>query len=163
MLRRAFLLAAVLTLGAGAAVAAPKPGDAPRFVGQTLDGRPLDLVSFRGRVVVVDLWATWCGPCRIEMPILDSVGQAYRARGVEVVALSADKPRDLGKAQQIMAAFHFPSGVIAKAKVNDFGDPRILPQTYVLDRSGRVVAIFGLGQAFSRQGLEAAIAAASAR
>jgi thiol-disulfide isomerase/thioredoxin len=156
-------ITAALALGAGAASAAPRPGDAPRFVGPTLEGGTVDLAALRGHVVVVDLWATWCGPCRIEMPVIDAVGQAHRAQGVQVVALSADKPRDLGKARQIMAAFHFPSAVIAKAKVNDFGDPRALPQTYVLDRSGRVVAVFGLGQTFSRAGLEAAIATASGR
>jgi len=155
---RTLILAAALISGAGAASAAPKPGDAPRFNGPTLDGAAVDLASLRGQVVVVDLWATWCAPCRIEMPILDAVGQA---RGVKILALSADKPRDLPKAGRLMAAFHFPSAVIAKARVNDFGDPRVLPQTYVLDRQGRVTAVLGLGQPFSREALEAAIAAAS--
>lgn len=155
---RTLILAAALIAGAGAASAAPKPGDAPRFAGPTLDGSAVDLASLRGQVVVVDLWATWCAPCRIEMPILDAVS---RARGVKVLALSADKPRDLGKARRLMSAFHFPSAVIAEARVNDFGDPRVLPQTYVLDRRGKVVAVFGLGQPFSREALEAAITAAS--
>jgi cytochrome c biogenesis protein CcmG/thiol:disulfide interchange protein DsbE len=122
--------------------ALPKPGDrAPALVLTTIDGRTLDLKALRGKVVVVNFWATWCVPCRIEMPALDAWYRARRGRGVEVIGASADKPRDLDKVKTVMQPFAYPAGLVADAKTNDFGPQRAYPTTYVIDRKGVVRAV----------------------
>lgn len=129
--------AALLTLAA-----APKAGDrAPKLILPTIDGRTVDLAALRGKVVVVNFWATWCPPCRTEMPALDAWYRARRGRGVEVVGVSEDKPRDRAEVKSVMAPFAYPAGLAADAKVIGFAPARALPITYVIDRKGVVRAV----------------------
>jgi thiol-disulfide isomerase/thioredoxin len=119
-------LAAALTgavlLNAVTAFAAPRVGQpAPAFVGQTVDGQTLDLSQLRGHVVVVNLWATWCPPCRAEMPMLDAYVLAHRDEGLQLVGLSADRHRDLGEVRKAMQGLHYPAALLADAKTNGFG------------------------------------------
>src|SRR5215210_7800690 len=92
-----------LSSHATAQTAAPGPGvqvEVPKFLPdevtgrelRDLSGRAFRLSDFRGRVYVVNLWATWCGPCRMEIPGLNKVYEDYRARGVEFVGLTAEDP-----------------------------------------------------------------------
>jgi len=67
------------------------------------DGKPVRLGAFRGKVVVVNLWATWCGPCVIEMPTLAKLALAYQGKPLEVVAISIDRGDDVDKARQFIA------------------------------------------------------------
>jgi peroxiredoxin len=129
--------AALLTVAA-----APKAGDrAPALVLKTIDGRTLDLAALKGKVVVVNFWATWCPPCREEMPALDAWYRARRAQGVEVIGVSVDKPRDLAEVKKVMAPFAYPAGLVSDAKANGFGVPLAYHTTYVLDRQGVVRAV----------------------
>ncbi len=139
-------LAAALTgavlLNAVTAFAAPRVGQpAPAFVGQTVDGQTLDLSQLRGHVVVVNLWATWCPPCRAEMPMLDAYVLAHRDEGLQLVGLSADRHRDLGEVRKAMQGLHYPAALLADAKTNGFGSPRTLPVTYVIGPDGTIKAI----------------------
>src|ERR1700685_110149 len=68
---------------------------APALVVTQLDGRVFDLKSLRGRVVIVNFWATWCSPCRAEMPRLAAFYRRYHAQGVELLGLSVDEASDL--------------------------------------------------------------------
>ncbi len=138
------LAAAVIAMGWSPAAAAPTVGQpAPPLVVRTLDGRALDLASLRGGVAVVNLWATWCAPCREEMPALDAFARRYASRGVAVIGLSADRPRDLGDVQRVMSVFSYPAALLATAPVNGFGAPRSLPQTLVIGPDGVVRAMIG--------------------
>jgi thiol-disulfide isomerase/thioredoxin len=126
-----------------AAWAAPAVGSvAPAFVGQDLGGHPLDLAALKGHVVIVNLWATWCTPCRAEMPMLETFYNQHKGDGVVLVGLSADRPRDLGEVRRVMTPFTYPAAVLADAKVNGFGRPGALPQTYVIDATGKVRVVF---------------------
>ena len=124
---------------AGAGGSAPRP--APGFTLQSLDGRTVRLSDFHGKAVVLNFWATWCAPCRVEMPWLVELSRRYRAQGVEVVGVSMDDP---GQEQEV-AKFTRERGVdytilLGNDAVGDaYGGARFLPQTFFLDRDGRIV------------------------
>lgn len=114
---------------------------------KTLDGQEIDLTHPQGKVLVVNVWATWCPPCRAEMPMLDAFYRKRKDAGLQLVALSADRPRARGDVQKVMQAFSFPAAMLGDAKVNALGAPRVLPITYVVDQTGTIRAVFGLGGA----------------
>jgi len=137
-------LTAALMMALGqAAQANPSPGQpAPAYAGKDLDGRALDLASFKGRVLVVNFWATWCPPCRAEMPLLDAVYKRHKGEGVGLVGLSADRRRDLGDVRKVMSGFSYPASLISDAQINAYGAPSALPATYVIDGAGVVRFVF---------------------
>jgi peroxiredoxin len=137
------VVAGLLTLigscsGAHAATGVGQP--APPLVVAEIDGQPFDLGALRGKVVVVNYWATWCPPCREEMPALDAFYRQYHARGVEMIGLSADRPRDRDAARKMMQSYGYPAAMMKDAKPNGFGAPESLPVTYVIDAEGVVRA-----------------------
>jgi len=145
-----------------AGAATPKVGaPAPALVGRTLDGQVVDLAALKGKVVAVNVWATWCAPCRAEMPMLDAFYRAHQGGGFVLIGLSADHSRDLGEVRKVMAAFAYPAALKSQAKVDDLDEPRVLPLTYVIDKVGVVRAVFGgTGKALTESDLEAAVKAA---
>lgn len=119
---------------------------APAFVASTLDGKPFDLAALKGKVVVVHFWATWCAPCREEMPALEAVWRQYhgpkaKGEGMEVLAVSADRPRARGDVDQVMRYFTFPAGMLDAVSKNEFGTISSVPVTYVIGKDGVVDAI----------------------
>ena len=137
---RALLLCLALAW-ASAAIATLGVGDAaPALKGVTLSGKPFDLAALKGKVVVLNEWATWCGPCREEMPALNAFATQYAARGVVVVGLDENDPDDVAEVQNVMAAFSYPALLAESAATNDFHQPRVLPMTYVIDAEGVVRA-----------------------
>ncbi len=125
----------------GAAFARPEIGQpAPLLVVEQLDGQTFNLAQAHGTVVVVNFWATWCPPCRKEMPALDAVYQRYHDHGLDMIGLSADRPRDRSDATKVMQSFSYPAAMLDDAKDNGFGDPTALPVTYVVDAQGIVRA-----------------------
>ena len=150
---------AALMLAGAPAQAAPRIGQpAPPLQTTLLDGRTFDLGQARGKVVIVSLWATWCTPCRLEMPILDQARTRYGAEGLEVVGLSADRPKSREDVARVMQSVGYPTGMALETKMNGFGVPRALPQTFVIDRQGVVRAEFGvLGDPVTEARLEAVL------
>jgi len=143
-----------------AASAAPDVGDAaPALKGTSLDGKPFDLAALKGKVVVVNLWATWCGPCREEMPLLDGFAKRHAGRGVVLLGLDEDDAKDESKVRQAMAGFSYPALMAETAASDDFGQPRALPVTYVIDAAGTIRAkLWAGGTPVTEQSLEAAVA-----
>lgn len=157
----ALALAILAAPGQARAASAKVGAPAPAMVVRTLDGQTLDLASLRGRVVAVNVWATWCAPCRAEMPMLDAFYRAHRAEGFELVGLSADRSRDIAEVRKVMSAFSYPAALLSQAKVDDLDQPRVLPLTYIVGRDGVVRAVFGgTGKALSEADLAAALQAA---
>ena len=114
---------------------------APTTAGFTdADGKPMTLADFKGQIVVVNLWATWCAPCRIEMPTLAALQAAYQTQPVQVVALSVDRDADLKLAKADIAKnaplklYRDPGYKFAFAI-----EPRAagFPTTIIYDRKGR--------------------------
>jgi thiol-disulfide isomerase/thioredoxin len=117
-----------------------QPRAAPRLSFTDATGRSRTLADYRGQVVVLNFWATWCAPCRRELPSLGRLQTAYAGRPVQVIALSVDRDQDLAQARTLLATapplalFRDPGYRIA------FGlDPRIggFPTTVIYDRQGR--------------------------
>ncbi len=106
-------------------------------------GKPLNLAAFRGKVVVVNIWATWCGPCRTEMPTLATLQKRYVGSDLVVVPVSVDKPDYFADAksfigvQEPLPLFTDPSWALATAL-----KLKALPATVIYDRQGREVARF---------------------
>ncbi len=145
------LLAAVSAgAGAGATVGAP----APALIVTQLDGQEFDLARERGKVVLVNYWASWCSPCRAEMPALDKFYQRYRGQGLVLLGLSVDDAHDRAAVADIMRKFSYPAALAAGAKADGFGPALAVPMTFVIDASGVVRARLVSGTAVNEQSLE---------
>jgi thiol-disulfide isomerase/thioredoxin len=129
----------VLMLGAAPSLAGETP-PAPSFTVRGLDGKPLRLSEFRGRPMVVDFWATWCTPCRANMPHLDRIQQRYRDRGLVVLGLSVD---DESPVEVRHFADHlgvrFRLAMANDAALDQWGPVRSLPTTVFIGRHGEIV------------------------
>jgi len=131
--------AATLIFAASLALASASVGSpAPPLVVETLKGDSFDLATLRGKVVIVNFWATWCPPCREEMPALSALYRRYHAQGLEMIGLSADRHRDRGDVIKVMPSLTYPVGMLEDAKDNGFNTPSALPLTFVIDRAGIV-------------------------
>lgn len=115
---------------------------APALVIEELNGNTFDLAAQRGKVVIVNFWATWCPPCRKEMPALDAFYRRYKVEGLEMIGLSADRPHDRSDVVKVMQSFSYPAAMLDDAKSDGFGDPSELPVTYVVDAQGLIRAKF---------------------
>ncbi|MCX6549768.1 MAG: TlpA disulfide reductase family protein [Acidobacteria bacterium] len=128
---------------AGEAAGSCDPAAKPANFNFTLDdvnGNPVKLSSFKGKVLVIDFWATWCGPCKIEIPWFIEFQKKYGARGFTVVGISSDdKPEQL---RPFVAEFKMNYPVLqglGRDDVHDaFGPIWGLPTTYIVGRDGRI-------------------------
>jgi cytochrome c biogenesis protein CcmG, thiol:disulfide interchange protein DsbE len=135
------MTAALLALAGGLQPARSEPvvkEPAPPLVVATANGREFDLDAMRGKVVLVDFWATWCAPCLAEFPVIGTFYRKYQSKGFEVIALSVDKPRDREKMRRLLAKLPFPGALLSGAKRNGFGTPEAVPVSYVIDAKGVV-------------------------
>lgn len=133
------MVAALICLlpGYGAAWATPVVDQsAPALILTQLNGELFDLSKLRGRVVLVNYWATWCAPCKKEMPILDSFYRRYHGQGLEVIGVSADRPQDFAKMRKMSSSVAYPTATLDQITDNGFGPPEGFPLTYVVDRDG---------------------------
>jgi peroxiredoxin len=137
MLRRS--LATLLLLAstaAGAAVQALQP--APDFTLQRAEGGNLRLVEQRGQVVLINFWASWCGPCRVEMPHLNRLHDKYKAGGFMVLGVNIDDDPRHGAATAARWGLRFPVLLDASKAVTRRYDLGAMPSTVLVDRDGRI-------------------------
>jgi len=155
ILRRALILALALAAVARTAGAAdPQIGrPAPVVVARTLGGGLFNLAGERGKVVVINVWATWCAPCRLEMPALDQAYRRLHARGLDMIGLSTDRASDRQKVAQVMAAFAYPAATADQTRAGGMTDTGAVPVTYVIDKAGVIRSILR-GGPLSRADLE---------
>jgi thiol-disulfide isomerase/thioredoxin len=138
---QAGVLAAALCTGLAGAEPAMNEA-APALVATALDGQTFDLASLRGKVILVNFWATWCVPCRKEMPVLDAFYQRHRGEGIELIGISIDFARDSAKMRKAGGAVAYPVAWANEIAVNGFGTPAGVPVTYVIDTKGVVRDMF---------------------
>lgn len=117
---------------------------APELSGHTLEGEPLALSDFAGSVVVVNVWASWCGPCREEAPYLQAVADETGDDGVKFLGINTRDDDDAARAFQRRFEISYPSLVDDDGSLllgfRDTLPPSAIPSTVVVDREGRVAA-----------------------
>ena len=115
---------------------------APAFTATTLDGGTVDLGAWRGHAVLVNFWATWCAPCRKELPMFETLYRRHRSQGLEVVAISIDEGASRTDVQALARGLTYPVTMVHDASRNGFAMPDALPLTYVIDAQGVIRARF---------------------
>jgi peroxiredoxin len=135
---RRTLLAMALLAAASAAGASVSPrSQAPDFTLRQIDGPNLRLNEQRGRVVMVNFWATWCGPCRIELPHLSRLHEKYRGSGFLMLGVNIDEDPAQAKALVAKLGLKFPVLLDTDKRVVGAYDLNAMPATVLIDKDGR--------------------------
>jgi thiol-disulfide isomerase/thioredoxin len=124
---------------------------APGFTLPDLNGNKVSLSSYKGRPLVVDFWATWCGPCKVEIPWFEKLHDQYASQGLEIIGVSADDldkddPAKLFTEKRDISDFvtkmhmNYPILIDAASIENSYGGLDALPTTFFIDKNGKVVA-----------------------
>jgi peroxiredoxin len=112
---------------------------APDFELMDLKGQAIKLSQFKGRVVVVNFWATWCGPCKQEIPHLSRILETYKDQGLEVLTISTDSPQTQSQVGRLARRWKTHTLLDPEGQVVSQLNPRgIAPFTLIVDRSGRI-------------------------
>ena len=115
---------------------------APEFALKDADGKTVRLSDYKGKVVLLDFWATWCGPCKIEIPWLKDFQRKYRDRGFEIVGVSMDD-----EGWSVVKPFVAELGINYRIVIGDdataqlYGGVDALPTTFVIDREGKIAVV----------------------
>jgi thiol-disulfide isomerase/thioredoxin len=128
--------------------------DFPAFSEKDLNGKPLALADFKGKVVLVDFWATWCGPCVDELPNVLAAYEKYHGKGFEIIGISLDQSRDALTAFIKERGMQWPQyfdGLGWKNKLAEQYGIQSIPATFLLDGDGKIVAKGLRGQALDKK------------
>lgn len=115
---------------------------APDFALKDADGRTVRLSDYRGKVILLDFWATWCGPCKIEIPWFVDFERKHKDRGFAVIGVSMDE-----EGWEVVKPFASKMGVNYRVLLGDdataqlYGGVEALPTTFLIDREGRIAAV----------------------
>jgi thiol-disulfide isomerase/thioredoxin len=111
------------------------------FTLDSLDGRKVTLSSYKGKVVLLSFWATWCGPCKQEMPAMEKVYQKLKNKGFEVLAVDMMEDKDTVAAFVKNNGYTFPVLIDTTGEVGGGAyEARAIPTNYLVDKTGRLVA-----------------------
>jgi peroxiredoxin len=135
---KALALAAALWASTPVLAAVTPQAAAPDFTLKSAEGRNLRLQEQRGQVVLVNFWASWCGPCKQEMPHLNRLYDKYRASGFTLLAVNIDDDARHGAATAAKWGLKFPVLLDADKTVTKLYDLGAMPSTVLIDRDGRV-------------------------
>jgi peroxiredoxin len=119
---------------------------APEFTLQSLDGKTVHLSDYRGKGVLLNFWATWCEPCKVEMPWFVELQKKYEGQGLQIVGIAMDDatPADIQKFAEQMGV-NYPVLIGKEAVGQQYGGIPFLPTSFYIGRDGKIVAkVFGL-------------------
>jgi cytochrome c biogenesis protein CcmG, thiol:disulfide interchange protein DsbE len=148
LLTRAAAALVLLSLGcattgaAGADSRGPVGAPLPPLTVDALSGKTINVASYKGRVLLLDVWASWCDPCRQELPVLNEMARRLKSQGIDILAVSVDQERENvdkflhahgGGARWALTVAHDPRGEVAELL-----QPDKMPTSYVVDRAGIV-------------------------
>jgi cytochrome c biogenesis protein CcmG/thiol:disulfide interchange protein DsbE len=147
--RRALLRgAAALSLtGLDATLFAPSASASALRLGETaplatlvaLDGQRISTSELLGHVVILTFWATWCGPCREELPLLSAYATQHAADGLTVLGFTLDSPDNLQKVTQVAQTLSFPAGFVAQSSLPGYGRIWRIPVNFTINRQGQLI------------------------
>ena len=140
MSSRSVLAAALLVCLTATAAAAPTPDLAPDFTRAAVDGSAVHLAGYRGRVVLLNFWATWCGPCLKEMPTFVAWQESFGTTKLQVIGVSMDD--DAAPVRRFLkkTPLDYPVVMGDVALATEFGGVLGLPTSYLIDAEGRIVS-----------------------
>lgn len=130
----------MLMIYGGNALFAQTKGQAPDFTLKTANGNTVTLSKLKGKVVLINFWATWCAPCRAEIPGFLEVYNKYKSKGFEIVGVSLDR-EGWKKVTPFVENFkiNYPVVVGDKKLVAAYGDFNAIPTTFLVDKKGNIV------------------------
>ena len=145
--RRSLLMACATALAAPTAmlVSPARANDirvgstAPPATLVTLEGQRISTASLLGNVVILTFWATWCVPCREELPLLSRYFEQHEKEGLRVLGFGLDEPDQLAQVKQVAQTLRFPVGLLANSSAPGYGRIWKLPVNFTVDRAGRLV------------------------
>lgn len=124
-------------------IPAPQPDHpAPDFVLPSLDGTSITLSELHGQVVLINVWATWCPPCRAEMPAIQAAYDQYRDRGFTVLAVNSREVRDTVTQFTHQHALTFPVLLDTEGKMGAAYRANVLPSSFFVDRRGIIRVVY---------------------
>jgi len=132
---RTLLLAALL---AAPALAVAPAGPAPAFKLDSMAGKPVSLDQYKGQVVMINFWASWCGPCRQEMPILEKLHSKYKPMGFTMIGINVEPDSTLGMNWLKTTPVTFPILFDTKSEVSKLYSVAGMPSTVIVDRKGNL-------------------------
>ncbi len=127
-------------LGQNARGVAGQAAVAPEWSLKDVDGKTVRSTDFKGKVVILDFWATWCGPCRAEIPNFIALQKQYETQGLAVVGLSVDENgAEVVKPFAQKMGMNYPVALADEKTQEAFGGIEVVPTTFIIDREGRIV------------------------
>lgn len=112
---------------------------APDFTFKTLNGDKISLADYKDKVVIVNFWAVWCGPCIHEMPALEKLNNSYKDRGLQVLGLTLQSNIKQIPKKIEQTGVTYPILLDAEAAVADYGPFNSIPTTFIINRKGEIV------------------------
>jgi len=110
---------------------------APEVQVKLLDSsKTVQLSTNRGKVTIINFWATWCGPCKAEMPAIQAYYDKHKNEGLEILAISMDETRDLPEVRRMAQKFTFPIALKSESNFKGLGRIWRMPSTFVIDKDG---------------------------
>ena len=137
MRNRIAVIVAVLTLSLPA-LAGPTGGPAPAFTLASRAGQDVSLTQYKGNVVMINFWASWCGPCRQEMPLLESIYKKYNKMGFTLIGVNVEPDSNAANEWLKATPVSFPILYDRDSKVSKLYDVAGMPSTVIIDRSGKL-------------------------